>query len=257
MSDYLWDKTGEPDAEVEHLATLLSSMRHTPRPLTLPLEGAAGESPRPRRRVEWRRFFPARLFEPVGLAVASALVLSLLFGASVLMRARVAMYEDRAASGDVRRQPPQAPSGQAPTRGRPESPSTPRPESSSTSRETAERGPGPANVQAKGSGGVPSAQDASRKRAGAQSVFFVKPRQKPAAAAPSEQTVARAGGTGTLEALSTKGREGATTLFDGTRMMAKEQLIYALRLTGAKLKEVESKAHGADDSKPAARGGVR
>jgi hypothetical protein len=39
--------------------------------------------------------------------------------------------------------------------------------------------------------------------------------------------------------------------------MAKEQLIYALRLTGVKLKEVQSKAHGADERKAAARGGVR
>jgi hypothetical protein len=57
--------------------------------------------------------------------------------------------------------------------------------------------------------------------------------------------------------LSARGREGATSLFDGTRLMAKEQLIYALRLTGAKLKEVQTKAHGAGDSKPARGGGVR
>ncbi len=37
MSDkYLWDKSGEPDDEVQHLESLLSEFRYTPRPLVLP-----------------------------------------------------------------------------------------------------------------------------------------------------------------------------------------------------------------------------
>ena len=40
MSDYLWDKTGEPDAEVERLETLLASFSHAPRPLALPAEAS-------------------------------------------------------------------------------------------------------------------------------------------------------------------------------------------------------------------------
>jgi hypothetical protein len=256
MSEYLWDKSGEPDAEVERLETLLSSFGHTPRALALPSEEASGVSPRGWRDGAWRRLLPARLFEPAGLAVASALVLSLLLGASVLMRARVAMNEDRAASHAVRRQPPQASSTpasstEAPTHGRRASPSTPQ------EIANAGRGSEPTDVQATSGGGLPDVRDVPRRRAGAQSFAFVKPRQKAAGAAAAGLTVARAGGTGTLGTMTAKGREGATSLFDGTRLMAKEQLIYALRLTGAKLKEVESKAHGAGEQKAGTGGGVR
>jgi hypothetical protein len=255
MSDYLWDKAGEPDAEVERLEVLLSSFGHAPRPLALPAEESSVARLPPRRSGAWRRFFPARLFEPVGLAFASALVLALLLGASVLMRARSAMDEGGAVSREARRTPPpasssrkqsgEASSSQAPERH--ESPSTPR-EIANAVRESE-----PANVRAKGGGGLPAVRDVLRKRAGAASV--VKPR--PGTTATAEQTAARTGGTGTLEAMSERGRVGATTLFDGTRLMAKEQLIYALRLTGAKLKEVEGKAHGAGEQKAGAGGGVR
>ncbi len=37
MNDnYLWDKAGEPDEEVQHLESLLSEFRYQPRPLVLP-----------------------------------------------------------------------------------------------------------------------------------------------------------------------------------------------------------------------------
>lgn len=39
MNDkYLWDKSGEPDEEVQHLESLLSEFRYQPRPLVLPEE---------------------------------------------------------------------------------------------------------------------------------------------------------------------------------------------------------------------------
>ena len=34
--NYLWDKSGEPDEEVQHLEMLLSEFRYQPRPLVLP-----------------------------------------------------------------------------------------------------------------------------------------------------------------------------------------------------------------------------
>ncbi|HEV7859475.1 MAG TPA: hypothetical protein VGO91_12720 [Pyrinomonadaceae bacterium] len=37
MSDYLWDKSGEPDAEVERLEELFKDLRYQPRELELPL----------------------------------------------------------------------------------------------------------------------------------------------------------------------------------------------------------------------------
>ena len=250
MSDYLWDRTGEPDAEVERLEAMLASFGHTPRPLELPTEESA-PVPRRRRRFDvWRQLIPAWLFEPVGLAAAAALLLTFLLGAGALMRARVTREEDHAAAHDVRPTQSQPSSQESSHQAASERQGAPSP-----TQETAAvpRGPGSANVTAKGDGGVPVVREAARVRVGAQPVTFLKPRQRPAATGGVE----RAGQTTTLEAMSTGAREGVASLFDGTRLLAKEQLIYALRLTGAKLKEVERKTQGTGDSKPAARGGVR
>src|ERR1700730_4342793 len=37
-NDYLWDRTGEPDTEVQELEEVLSTLRYQPRPLELPAE---------------------------------------------------------------------------------------------------------------------------------------------------------------------------------------------------------------------------
>lgn len=68
MSDYLWDKTGEPDAEIERLEELLGQLCYQPRELQLPLES---ERPAPARQ---RAFFHPRL------AIAAALALAALAG---------------------------------------------------------------------------------------------------------------------------------------------------------------------------------
>jgi len=259
MSDYLWDKTGEPDAEVERLETLLSSFGHTPRPLALPSEVTAEATPRPRRPGAWRRFFPARLFEPVGLVAAAALLVTFLLGAGALMRGRLFVEEGGAVSHEARRTPPQAPSGQRPQTPSSQAPTPERRESPSTPQEVANAGRVSelTSAQAKSGGGLPVVQGVPRKNAGAEPSAFVKPRPRPTATATAGQSVARTGGTGALETMAVSGSRGVASLFDGTRLIAKEQLIYALRLTGAKLKEVESKAHGADEQKTAAPGGVR
>lgn len=68
MSDYLWDKSGEPDEEVKRLETLLGEMRFEPsRQLELPPETNVFTRP----RAHW---YPA-------LAVAAALALMILAGA--------------------------------------------------------------------------------------------------------------------------------------------------------------------------------
>ena len=77
MSDYLWDKTGEPEEDVERLEGLLGEFRHRPRALKLPAESegftAAG------RRAP-------RAFRTAGFAVAAALLLFVLAGATFLIR---------------------------------------------------------------------------------------------------------------------------------------------------------------------------
>ena len=41
MSDYLWDKTGEPDEDAEQLEQLLGTLKYQPRPLEIPATVAA------------------------------------------------------------------------------------------------------------------------------------------------------------------------------------------------------------------------
>ena len=61
-NDYLWDRTGEPDAEVRELEEVLGTLRYQPKPLAL----SADVQPAPRRR-----YFPA-------LAIAAAIALIVL-----------------------------------------------------------------------------------------------------------------------------------------------------------------------------------
>jgi hypothetical protein len=61
-NDYLWDRTGEPDAEVQELEEVLGTLRYQPRPLELPADV------QPAQR---RRFFPA-------LAIAATIALMVL-----------------------------------------------------------------------------------------------------------------------------------------------------------------------------------
>jgi len=61
--DYLWDKTGEPDPEVQELEQLLGTLRYQPRPLDIP----AGVAPL------LKRTFPSRL-----LAIAATIAIMLL-----------------------------------------------------------------------------------------------------------------------------------------------------------------------------------
>jgi hypothetical protein len=58
--DYLWDKTGQPDPEIQKLEEILGTLRYQPKPLGLPVS----------RR---RSYFPL-------LAIAASLLLALLAG---------------------------------------------------------------------------------------------------------------------------------------------------------------------------------
>ena len=56
--DYLWDKSGEPDPQIQQLEEILGTLRHQPKPLNLPHR---------------RNYFPL-------LAIAATVVLALLTG---------------------------------------------------------------------------------------------------------------------------------------------------------------------------------
>jgi hypothetical protein len=71
MSDYLWDKTGEPEADVEQLENLLGTLKYQPRPLDIPAH--AMPTVKPAR--------PATIFfSRPRLAIAASLLLTLLAG---------------------------------------------------------------------------------------------------------------------------------------------------------------------------------
>src|SRR5215218_6016684 len=62
--DYLWDKTGEPDPEVQQLEEILGTLRFQPKPLQIP-----EDLPLPQRR----NYFPS-------LAIAAGVLLAILAG---------------------------------------------------------------------------------------------------------------------------------------------------------------------------------
>jgi len=64
--DYLWDKTGEPDPEVQELEQLLGTLRYQPRPLEIPAGLQVG-----RERSFFRGFAPR-------LAIAATIAMLLL-----------------------------------------------------------------------------------------------------------------------------------------------------------------------------------
>lgn len=72
MSDYLWDKTGEPDEDVEQLENLLGALKYQPRPLEIPAN-AMPTAVAARTR-------PSMLFSRSRLAIAASLLLMLLAG---------------------------------------------------------------------------------------------------------------------------------------------------------------------------------
>lgn len=62
--DYLWDKNGQPDAEIQQLEEILGTLRYRPKPFEIPRELPA---------LRRRSYFPV-------LAIAATLLLTLLAG---------------------------------------------------------------------------------------------------------------------------------------------------------------------------------
>ena len=78
MSDYLWDKTGEPEADVAELENLLGALKYEPRPLEIPADAM------PTPAITATR--PATIFSRPRLAIAASLILTLLAGAWFVTR---------------------------------------------------------------------------------------------------------------------------------------------------------------------------
>ena len=71
-NDYLWDRTGEPDPEIQQLEQVLGTLRYQPRPLELPAQVRIGHP---------RTFFSR-------IAIAAAVATMLVSGASWLLLRR-------------------------------------------------------------------------------------------------------------------------------------------------------------------------
>ena len=221
MSDYLWDKTGEREEEVERLEGLLGNLRYKPRPLELPaeVETSATQTTWPLRT--------SRLFRPAFVAaVAAALLLALVAVALVLLRAN--------ATGGGRQSATQTPQEGLGV-GRQQNPAPqvtvpPRQEPLTVAREPEKRD------------GQDVVNSVLRERRKEQLLAGLMKRRReptPVVIPASEKRDVR------LEQMS----GGAS--FDGgllkMRLLAKEQLVYALRLTSSKLREVRKKTQGEDE----------
>jgi hypothetical protein len=236
MSDYLWDKRGEPDAEVARLEALLGAFAHEPRPLELPVEAATRV-----RRPAWLPTFAARLrasrlFAPAALAAVVLLVATILV-ASVFLRTRTTNESGHDAARESAPPPPSAPKDERPAPrevGRMLEPPPP---------VGGVNGGKPSLMVKDEKVAVESLPRVARRRKDAQVTSVSRRQQRDmTASAVTDEAV-----TGfTFEAL----RAGSASSFvESTRLLTKEQLVYALRLTGAKLKDVRERAQGLDESK--------
>jgi hypothetical protein len=238
MSDYLWDKQGEPDADVARLESLLGTFAHEPRPLEWPAEPAAPEPPQATLLPFAARRRASRLFAPAALAAAAALLVASVLAASAFLRARSAGEGRRSVAREASRPKEE-------TR-REERPAPTRPE-----RSMLEPPPGAGTVKDAPPAAVAKVKDekvtveslprAAYRRRDVQLSAVPSRRQGDSNA----EAVTRSPGSGlTLEALNT--RAGPSSLVESARLLAKEQLVYALRLTGSKFKDVRQRAQKAE-----------
>jgi hypothetical protein len=174
------------------------------------------------------RLRASRLFAPAALAAAAALLVASVLVASAFLRARMADEEKRAAATESSR-----PKGEAPKEER-------------TAPREVERvmlePPPPAQRGGKvETVAVVNPPGVVRQRKAAQPAVAQRRRQKGLTVEPVTDETAAGGFT--LEAMNP--RDGASALVENARLLTKEQLVYALRFTGAKLKDVREKAQGA------------
>lgn len=222
MSDYLWDKTGETDAEVERLEELLGELRHRPRSLELPPEVEADAARAP------------RLFRTAWLGVAAALLLAIMAVAFVALRSDKTSGNNQSASQV----------SQSPTRQGASPPHGPSPEVAASPGVMSAPQP-EIHVVKLASGGASRKAEPRRSRERTVALKAEREFTTTSVNSPKEhENIA----TQTLRAGD---REESPAEVAARQQLAKEQLVYALRLTSSKLKEVRKKTQGIVDSKSA------
>lgn len=225
MSDYLWDRTGEPDAEVERLEDLLGHLRNTRGAPELPLQVETHAATR-------AGLFNSFVFSrPAQFAAAAALLLTLLAGAFVMLRSSKAVGNSASVNNET----------QGPTE------RTPAHEQASAPQGVREREEQHAPVLISS----PPKESVSPERTPREALASEKISPKPQRREPSPRFA--------VASVQQQRREIKTTLahgegFDGgassvesdveRRVRAKAQLVYALRLTGEALREVRGRTKG-------------
>jgi hypothetical protein len=255
MSDYLWDKTGETEEDVERLERVLGRFRHRPRALELPAESEGFA------RAGLRA---PRAFRTAWLAAAAVLLLFVLAGALFVIR--------RGASGvggetQTAARVPQGTTGQdAPRQATP--PTVAESGSGGTTRDANEVAKhdernGPNRRDARTGNDVPTVKDDRTVR----QVIPREPERRPgggevaskqgggaAGARHNEREVVSAGTPPRVVSAAAslgEGRAEKPPSLNERRQQAKDELMYALRLTGLKLKDVQRKTQKVDGRKSA------
>jgi hypothetical protein len=237
MSDYLWDKTGDADADVERLEELLGEFRHRRRALELPTEVSAHASEMTNAQTNASRarrlFGGSRLSRPAWAAVAAALLVILAAVAFVALRSRV--DDKQSASRDSQPQTPKDAKQQSAT---PQVANSPSDESAphviqQPRAVQEERRDEQAVIESPRGSERPRAGANTRRKGEEAYVQTPKEREKVFVTPSFNATGARA------------------PLTPEEQRRAKEQLVYALRLTSLKLKEVQRRTQSAVDLKPA------
>lgn len=250
MSEYLWDKTGE-DEEVERLEELLSEFRHRPRALELPAEaGVRGVG----------QFRAPGLFRPARLAAAAALLLAVLAGALLVIRrgapaGGVRGEQKQTAAHGQQGAPPQHAAPQTPPPvAAPASDNTTTPESELV-RSGGPNGPGGRGGRTVKEEGI-AGQAGSRKPEVWQDEGAGVPGRRgrvPDVAFSPKEHDGDAGGAVPGVVSTSAPTEGVRlpAKLEERQRLAKDDLMYALRLTGLKLKEVQRKTQKVDGWKSA------
>lgn len=226
MSDYLWDKSGEADGDVERLEELLGRLRHAGAAPELPFETGTQAAPfeLESRAPSRAGVFSAALFSrPARLAAAAALLLSVLAGAFVMLRTFKTGGGRASAGNETHVAQPHAPE-EAKPRGEVSVPQV----ASSPSRESATPGPIHREPLRRVDLISPKPPVKSQRREPApRETFASQPKPRDVGTASAQGGVFEGGGAEV-----------------DSRVRAKEQLVYALRLTSEALKEVRGRAKG-------------
>jgi hypothetical protein len=272
MSDYLWDKTGEPDEDVERLEELLGRFRHRGRAPELPTEAAGRDAERTVALRQTHAPRPTRapmLLRPAWLAVAAALLVAFAAGALLLLSRNASHVGGRQEQAKAAAQKPQAV-----TRATSVEQSSPREDS--TQQTTSSRVAAPGNDETTAGANEVAEHDeqSGTDGHGGRSPRVEERRQDGEVAAKQRGGEGIAGArrgageevegramqrTVASSASPEEGRaqreqtpeEGGGQALEERRRAAKDDLMYVLRLTGLKLKEVQKRTQKVDGWKSA------